>query len=166
MSGAPYQRILGGAYDRLAAPVQQLHRFEGTACWRGIASVRRGKNPLSRVLAAIFRFPPAAAATPVEVTLTRDSSGVETWQRNFNGARFHSLQEEGHGRYGGLLVERFGPLSFGMAVAVTPQGHIELVLRNWDAFGVPMPKVLLPRVIAREHDAGGRFNFEVEMGLP
>ena len=100
------------------------------------------------------------------MTLTRDEDGVETWQRNFNGAVFHSLQEEGKGRYEGVLVERFGPLSFGMAVVVTAQGELELVLRNWDAFGVPMPNVLLPWVKAREHDADDRFNFEVEMALP
>ncbi|MDX1716726.1 MAG: DUF4166 domain-containing protein [Anderseniella sp.] len=165
-SGTPYERVLGAAYERLTPPVRQLHRFERQARWRGIASVRRGTSWPARLLAAIFRFPPAAASTPVEVTLTRDESGVETWQRNFNGAVFHSLQEEGKGRYEGVLVERFGPLSFGMAVVVTAQGELELVLRNWDAFGVPMPNVLLPRVKAREHDADDRFNFEVEMALP
>jgi hypothetical protein len=165
-SGTPYERVLGPAYDRLAPPVQQLHRFEREARWRGIASVRRGDSLPARLLAAMFQFPPAAASTPVEVTLTRDEQGVETWQRNFAGSVFHSLQEEGKGRYEGLLVERFGPLAFGMAIVVTPQGQLELVLRNWDAFGVPMPKILLPQVQAREHDADGRFNFEVEMGLP
>jgi hypothetical protein len=49
---------------------------------------------------------------------------------------------------------------------VTDKGTLSLVVRRWDMFGIPMPRLLLPRVTAGEHEANGRFHFSVDIALP
>ena len=73
-------------------------------------------------------FPASASDIPVEVRFDV-AGGRETWRRTFAGKSFESLQEEGTGRSARLLVERFGPLTFAMAVVVG-DGKLELVLRR------------------------------------
>ena len=43
---------------------------------------------------------------------------------------------------------------------------LRLVVRRWNAFGIPMPRYLAPGGDAYEHAADGRFNFHVEISLP
>ena len=73
--------------------------------------------------------------------------------RDFAGCRFSSLQYAGDGKWDRLLVERFGPLSFAMALVVDEAREeaggdgtrLRLVLRHWRVFGLPMPLWLGPR---------------------
>ena len=65
----------------------------------------------------------------------------------------------------GLLVERFGPIAFAMAVVVR-DGRLHLVQLRWTFLGMPMPRWMLPTGTVCEHDADGRFNFHVEIVLP
>jgi hypothetical protein len=62
-----------------------------------------------------------------------------------------------------LLVERFGPFAFAMAVVVE-EGGIELVLRRWSLLGIGLPLTLGPWTKARERAVDGRFHFHVEIG--
>jgi hypothetical protein len=163
--GAPlYRQLLGAAYDTLAAPLRDVHDIAASRAFRGEADVTRGGGRLARLVARITGFPPAGERVPVTVTLTRSGSR-ELWQRDFAGHRFASVQVLGSGAGEGLLVERFGPLAFAMAVVVE-DGRLRLIQRRWSAFGIPMPRWLLPRGEAYEHDAGGRFNFHVDVVLP
>jgi hypothetical protein len=115
-------------------------------------------------VARIIGFPPAGERVPVTVTLTRQGQR-ELWQRDFGGARFSSVQYLGAGLDEGLLVERFGPMAFAMAVVVDG-GRLRLIQRRGTAFGIPMPRWMLPKGEAYEHDADGRFNFHVDVTLP
>jgi hypothetical protein len=160
-----YETILGDAYARLSQPLQSLHRFGLDGSFQGRARVQRGAGWLSRLAASVFRFPDAAADVLVRVRLTWDARGREVWQRTFAGRSFQSTQEAGTGRNAGLLVERFGPLAFAMAV-VEENGRLKLLLRRWSALGVPLPRWVAPRAEVFEHDAGGRFNFCVDIALP
>ena len=91
--------------------------------------------------------------------------GRETWTRDFGGRRFSSVQFAGTGRSAGLMCERFGPLTFGLAMVIDGE-RLRLVTRRWSAFGVPMPGFLKPRGAAFESvDAQGRFCFHVEIGF-
>jgi hypothetical protein len=160
----PYECVLGEAYVRLPEPIQALHRFEHDATYRGRGRVTGAGNAAARLIARIVGFPVSMDDCSVEVALSR-SDGVETWRRTFGTQHFRSTQEEGQGRFAHQIVERFGPLAFGLAM-VEDGGRLRIVLRRWSAFGCPMPLALAPRTAAFEHDADGRFNFSVDIALP
>ena len=159
-----YRRVLEHRYKHLAQPLQVLHHVTATSRFRGRSRVERGGNPLSWLVASLLRFPKAGQDVPVEVELSVKRR-VETWVRRFDGKEFRSTQEYGTGRYEGLIVEKFGPMSFGLAL-VEEDGNLYLILRRWDMFGLVMPKWLAPRIVAFEHAARDRFNFSVKMSLP
>lgn len=163
--GSLYERALGEATYRLSKPVRDLHRLDAPPRWEGRGTVIRGRGIPAAVISAIMRFPRAQAECPVTVELTRAPDGKELWRRTFGRDRFSSTHEVGRGRWSGLVVERFGPLAFAMAV-VEDGGKLRIVPRYWSAFGIPMPRFLGPRADAFEHDADGRFNFDVAMRLP
>jgi hypothetical protein len=163
-AGTLYQRVLGDAYSRLAPPIRNLHAFDKRGEFEGRAEISGASNALARLIARPFGFPRAGHDVPVRVTLT-DANGIETWTRDFGGKILRSRQQLGRGRYEGLVVERFGPTSFGMAVVVR-DGRLGLILRRWDVLGIPMPNWLMPRVEAGEHADDGRFHFLVDIALP
>jgi hypothetical protein len=109
-------------------------------------------------------FPKAVADTSVSVRFTA-SGGEETWTRMFGDDCFSSRQFAGRGRSKGLICERFGLLTFSMAL-VLERGRLSLVLRRWSAFGIPLPMWLCPRSDSYEETEDGRFLFHVEIGHP
>lgn len=159
-----YRRILGERYAELPQPLQAMHDVHGVLSAQGRARVERGRGLVVALIGWIFRFP--AAGEDVPLTVKFSTTGArELWQRDFAGQLFCSSQEAGAGRYAGLLIERFGPMSFAMAVLIRNHKlHLELV--GAAALGVPLPRFLLPRIDVFEHDADGRFNFYVDLGLP
>jgi hypothetical protein len=159
-----YRRILGSALDDLPEAIRDLHALDERMTARGRAEIDRGRRLLARLAAAVIGFPKAGRDIPVEVRFDpRD--GRETWRRTFAGRSFSSIQEEGTGRSGHLLVERFGPLRFAMALVVDGR-TLRLVLRRWTIFGIPLPLWLAPRNNAFEAEEDGRFRFHVEIGHP
>ena len=159
---ALYPCLLGDAWQRLPAPIRAMH--EGATIAEGRASVERGNGMLSRLAAWLVGFPEAQADVPVKVNFGIDTSG-ETWTRRFGTHSFSSRQFAGHGRSERLLVERFGPLSFAMAM-VTGDGRLSLVLRRWSFLGLPLPMWLCPRSTSYETVEDGRFRFHVDISHP
>ena len=141
-----------------------MHDLDADLTAEGIASVERGKGLLARLAAWLIGFPPAGEEVPVSVSF-RVHDGKEHWQRSFAGRRFASTQEQGRGRFDGLLCERFGPLAAGMAL-VLEDGRMRLVVRRWSVFGIPMPLALAPRGNSYEFVDNGRFCFHVEIRHP
>ncbi|MEO8668372.1 MAG: DUF4166 domain-containing protein, partial [Bauldia sp.] len=162
-TGLPlYRRMLGDAYETLPPAIRRLHDIDGPVRFAGRATVERGRNPLARLVGAMIGFPGAGEDVPVTVDFTA-IDGKERWRRTFAGKSFSSLQEEGAGRSARLLVESFGPAAFALAVVVEG-GKLNLVLRRWSAFGIPLPLWLAPRNNAFETEEDGRFRFHVEIG--
>jgi hypothetical protein len=159
-----FARVLGAAWDRLPAEIRRMHDVHGTQTARGRASVERGSGVLARLAAVIMGFPKANADTSVIVQFAA-SGGEETWKRTFGDESFSSDQFAGRGRSQGLLCERFGALTFAMAL-VTENDRLLLVLRRWSAFGIPLPMWLCPRSDAYEDTENGRFHFHVEISHP
>ena len=159
-----YRRVLGARYDEMPAPLRHMHDVRDRRAARGRASVERGKGVAARLIAWAFRFPRAGADVPVEVTLTARRGG-EVWERRFAGRKMVSIQEAGRGAMDGLLIERFGPFAFSMTVTVV-DGRLRLDLRDGWLIGIPLPRLIHPHITAFEHDADGRFNFHVDLGLP
>ncbi len=163
--GAPlYRRILGSAFDQLPPRVAELHSSAEERSWSGEAAVERGRGLLARLAAAIVGFPRAGASIPVTVAFAAEQGG-ERWTRDFGGRRFSSLQSAGTGRNDYLLVERFGPAAFAMALVVT-NGRLNLVPRRWTLFGLPMPQFLMPNGPGFEADHEGKFHFNVRISAP
>ena len=156
-----YRRILGAAYDALPGAIRDLHE---AAAAEGEASVERGAGLAARIVAKLVGFPEATSQTPLRVTFDR-VAGRETWTRAFAEESFQSEQFKGTGRSDALLVERFGPLEFSMALVVG-EARLALKLRRWTAFGLPMPIWLAPRFEAFESVDAGVFRFDVEIRHP
>ena len=164
-AGAPlYRRMLREAWDWLPAPLQTLHDLRGEMIADGVAVVERGKGLLARLVALVMGFPRAGEDVPLTVRFRVDH-GREHWRRTFAGRSFSSIQEEGQGRFAGLLCERFGPLNAGMALVIE-DGRMRLIVRRWSFLGIPMPLALAPRGDSYEFVQDGRFQFHVEIGHP
>jgi hypothetical protein len=159
-----YARVLGEAWDHLPDEIRCMHDTGSVSSARGRASVQRGGGMLARLIAFIIGFPKATQDTSVDVRF-KVSGDAETWIRTFGNQSFSSCQFAGRGRSTGLLCERFGPLTF--AMALVPRGErLSLVLRRWSAFGIPLPMWLCPRSDSYEATENGRFHFHVEIGHP
>ena len=159
-----YERLLGSTFATLPAPVQAMHRPDGEMVVEGRARVERGTNPLTNLVAWVFGFPKASEDVPVRVTF-REREGSEVWERDFAGHRFHSTQTTGDGPCVHLLAERFGPFVFGLALVVDGD-RLRLIPRRWTAFGLPMPRFLMPGGESYETAKDDHFHFHVEIRLP
>lgn len=159
-----YQRALGSAWHDLPEPIRRLHETGAGMVAEGRARVERGRNPLSRLVGMLFGFPRAGADVAVRVEISAHG-GVERWHRSFAGRRLASTQQMGAGRFGRLIVERFGPFRFGLALVLEDR-RLRLIPRRWTALGLPMPAALLPHGKSWEAVEEGRFRFHVEIRLP
>jgi len=159
-----YEEILGSAYANMSKPLRDLHAIGTGKIFEGRCKVTRGKNPLSHIVATIFRLPKASPDIPVKVVLTKDGE-KEIWERFFNGRRMVSTQEAGRGKQSRLVVERFGPIAIHIAILVEDGKQI-LKTTGWSIFGIPLPKIFTPGGEVFEHDKDGRFNFHVDLVAP
>lgn len=159
-----YEEILGEAYNDMSEPLQDLHRIGEGKTFEGRCKVTRGSNPLSHLVAAVFRLPKGSPDVPVKVVLTKDGN-KEIWERFFGGKRMVSTQEAGRGRQRRLVIERFGPMAIYLAIIIK-DGRQIVETTGWSFFGIPLPKILLPGGEVFEHDANGRFNFHVDLVAP
>ena len=153
-----YRRIMGDAFDRLPPAVQAMHMVIGDAGAEGVADVSSG-GPVARLIARLFGLPAAGRSVPLHLRM-QEEEGVETWTRTFGKSSFASrLSQRGQ-----LLVERFGLLRFGMALAPEPSG-LSMPLRRWWIGPVPMPLRLAPRIRGFEEARTDGFHFDVEIRL-
>ncbi len=159
-----YRRMLDEALDRLPAPLRAMHNLTSDLTAKGRAQVERGDGLLARLAARVIGFPPAGSDVPLTVSFRADQ-GREIWQRDFGGRIFVSTQEAGQKRWAGLLCERFGPFSFGLALVVDGD-KIRLIPRRWSAFGLALPLAWAPGGEAHESVEDGRFRFHVEIRHP
>ena len=155
-----FPAVLGAAFDTLPRAVRTTHLTLDTSRWVGRCSVERGAGLWERLLCALFRFPPAGADVPVEVTKVVTASG-ETWERRFGDARFRSHL----GRDGDVLTERFGPFTFAIGLAVR-DGALHYPVVAGRLGPLPLPRWALPLSVAREEAPDGRFRFDVALHAP
>lgn len=157
-----YKRVLGGAWDRLPAPLAELHNVLSEERQAdGMARVETGKHIFARLLAALYGFPRAGERVPIKVTFLRRDNG-EVWQRDFAGRKFSTFQAEGQGSAEKLLVEKFGPVTFWMALVLKGE-ELHLVTRRWSVFGIPLPLAFAPNSSVYESADGDDFCFHVEI---
>ncbi len=156
-----YARVLGEAWRDLPPQIRDMHDVRATVTAEGFAWVERGRSPLAWLINAIVGFPGINSDVPVRVKFDVSGEG-EIWTRKFGDERFGSRQFAGRGRSKHLLCERFGPLTFAMALVVSGD-RLSLILRRWSLFGLPLPMWLGPRSESYETAEQGRFNFHVRI---
>lgn len=161
-----YRQVLGTQFDALPAQVRAVHDHTHARRWQGIASITRGRSVLARIIAVLFGLPPGNPTVPVCVDFLPDADGRgETWIRDFGGHRFRSHQSPGRGRNQGMMVERFGPVAFGLQMRLDGK-RLYLVPQRWTMFGLPMPHFLLPGGDSFETTQNGEYQFDVELRAP
>jgi hypothetical protein len=157
-----YKRILGEAWDALPAPLAAMHNVVSTERKaEGMARVEAGTNLLARLLAALYGFPRTGEQVPVTVSFHQRENG-ELWQRDFAGRKFSTFQYAGRGDADKLLVERFGPVTFWMALVLKDE-KLHLVTCRWSVFGIPLPLALAPKSSVYEDADENDFCFHVEV---
>ncbi|HVF26373.1 MAG TPA: DUF4166 domain-containing protein [Anaerolineales bacterium] len=157
-----YKRILGEAWEKLPAPLAALHNVVSKEQKvEGMARVETGKHVFARLLAALYGFPRAGKHVPVKVSFHRTDSG-ELWERDFAGRKFSTFQTEGQVNADKLLMERFGPVAFWMAL-VLKQEELHSITRRWSVFGIPLPLAFAPSATVYEYADGDDFCFHVEV---
>ena len=159
-----HARILGAAWQSLPAVLRAVHSAGPKLTISGSASITRGRGVLARILAWIMRFPAAGENVPVSVTFERHGH-FDRWTRDFGSQGFSSTFTAGSGRFEHLLCERFGPLTFAMAL-VPDDDRLNLVMRGWSFLGLPLPHSLMPSGDSYEYAKDNRFCFDVEVRLP
>ena len=155
-----FVRQLGADFARLHGPVQAIHDLRGPQVWNGRAEVVRGKGLTARIIAALFRFPPATDDIAVQVTMTPEDGG-EMWERRFGDRVFRSTLRPWAGR----MTERFGPFTFTLDLHVT-DGALHFPVIAGRLGWLPLPRFALPRSVAREYVKDGRFRFDVALMAP
>ena len=151
---------LGEAFGKLPKAVQAAHLVYGARRFVGRGRVARGQGWYVRLIAAVFRFPPAVEDIPVTVLMTPEAGG-EVWERQFGTQKFRSVLR----REGRMMTERFGPFIFTLGLHGTAAG-----LRFPVKFGrlgwLPLPQWALPRSEALEFERDGKFHFDVALHAP
>ena len=155
-----FRQVLGPDLDRLPDAIKATHDAVVPRAFKGMASVTRGRGFQARVAAVLFGFPPSAEAVEVEVIKTPKGQG-EIWLRRFGAKTFRShLRARGRG-----MSERFGALTFDLGLSVEGE-KLHFPVRAGRAFGVPIPRFLLPQSIATEAVVDERFEFDVHLKAP
>ncbi|MEO1192504.1 MAG: DUF4166 domain-containing protein [Pseudomonadota bacterium] len=157
-----FQSALQERWGALPSSVRAFHAAALPASFRGTAEITRGRNPLTQVIAWVFRFPKAGQAVPVSVSVTAGKVG-ERWERRFAGARLVSHCSASPRPY--RYRERFSIMTFEQDLRVENGRLLILVRRGW-CLGVPLPGWLLPESDTQEYEAEGRFHFDVALSAP
>lgn len=161
-----YQSVLGATWNQLPVPIRNMHDVAISRRAEGLAIIERGTNPFARMIADMIGFPQAGTDVPVSVDFNV-FAGTEQWMRTFNGRSFKSWQSRGYGRTERLLIERFGPMRFAMAlVTEESEQKLRLVLRSWSFLGISMPMALCPASDSYEIVEDGKFHFHVKISHP
>ena len=161
--GNIFQTILGDQFETLPPLVQALHT-ELDTIWQGQARVKTARNPLGKLIGRIVGINVKAGDMPLTVSFKTDDTG-EQWVRKFGDQSFSSHFSRGTGRNTHLAVERFGIVKVGLAL-VKDGKRLEFIPRRCTVLGVPLPQFLIPKGESYEHEANGKFHFNVTIKLP
>lgn len=155
-----YRRALGESFDRLPPVLRTFHdepfggRAQGTLC------ITRGQGRLRYLAALLMRLPPPGQQVPVRLQVRTDGA-AEHWTRDFGTLRLVTKQW----LHNGLLIETAGPLRFGFRVAAEAQILRFAFARCW-LLGLPLPRVLSPRVEAEAHAQEDGWWIRVAISVP
>ena len=153
----PFAQTLGPDLAACAPEVQALHRSHGT--FHGQITVERPRNPLLYALGRLPNLPPQGTH---DLTLEKSPNDRgETWTRTIGPATMRSTQWA-HGTY---VAEKLGPVT-AIIKLIVKGGTLSMQVTGWRFCGIPMPRVLAPKVTTRETGEQGRYLFNIRIALP
>jgi len=157
---SPFRQWLGAAVDRLPSAIRAMHDDPLEHSASGTVTVTRGTHPIAMLMCKLLGFPESAADRPLVVEF-EPYDGEEIWRRRFETSTFQTRlkpwpRREGHMR------ECAGPLAYGFELATGPEG-LAMVFRGWWLWGIPLPRMLGPRVEARQWQEGDDYCFLVDV---
>ena len=155
-----YQRVLGERFDALHPVLRRFHSSETPIVGRGLFRVVHHPGWLRKMLLFVLRFPKKGEAVEVRLEVTPSEAG-EHWVRAFPGRPLVTRQTA----EAGLLMERGGPLCFGLAVEVVAGGLTFRTCRTW-MLGVPLPSWFAPRVDVDVVPSAEAWTVAVRLALP
>jgi hypothetical protein len=160
-----YEQILGHAYRALPEPIRRLHDVHDRETYHGEATVVVGASWLSRACVRFMRLPREAERVPLHVTIERTAKG-EKWTRRFGAHEFSSHLARPRDRKPGVIIERFGLLSFRLSLQTSEAG-LSMPIDGAYLLGFRLPYWLTPISSTYETvDDAGRFRFDVDVALP
>lgn len=148
---------VGAGFAALPEVIQRAHH--GTVRLFGAAQVERGRG-IGGLIALIVRLPRSNPKAEFSVTGWHFPDQM-IWSRMFDGRKFESVfaLEDGD------LVERIGPLSL-VLKPVAESGRIQYRLAGMNLGPIALPRTLCPSLVAWEGEREGKYEFEVDIGLP
>jgi Domain of unknown function (DUF4166)/Saccharopine dehydrogenase NADP binding domain len=168
-SSSLFETALGSRFDALAPAIKELHSPQDRALYAGICHVQGASSLLAKVIARVIGFPATGQNLPIklEIQKRRGQNGqiTERWTRTVGQNSFSSSLLAGENHWEHLLVEQFGPAKYALAVVSKNEG-LELIIRQWTLFGIPMPMWLAPKAAATESSIDDRFNFSISLSHP
>lgn len=155
-----YRRVLGERYQQLHPLLQEFHeRSNGAA--EGIFRIVRPSRFFPWLLGSLLGMPAAAKDVVTILNVQRLESGTEKWIRSFGKFRMTTWQWPCRE----LLLERSGPVTFGIHLETVDGGMHFITRRVW-LIGIPLPFPLAPKVFARVTPIPGGWRAEVRLDFP
>ncbi|MGI8981498.1 MAG: DUF4166 domain-containing protein [Pirellulaceae bacterium] len=136
-----YQRVLGERYQQLHPLLREFHgRSEVRA--EGTFRIIRPPQLFKRLLGSLLGMPAAAENVPTILTVATIKN-AEKWVRSFGKFRMATWQWS----WQHLLLERSGPVTFGIHLEIVDGGMHFVCKRVW-LLGIPLPLWIAPSVLA------------------
>jgi hypothetical protein len=158
-----FQQTMGRLFHLLPRPVKAQHGALNILLSPGRCDIERGSAWASRIVGWLFKFPPAGRDLPTQVTVIAER-GREIWHRDFGGQGIFTVLEAARKNGAPVIAERFGLVTFDLAVAEAKDG-ISLSVVGMRALGLALPRWLWPRLKAVEHAEAQRFHFDIDIDL-
>ncbi len=148
---------MGRDFFTLPPLLQRVH--DGSTRLQGFVQVKNG-NLLAKIICRIFKFPKQHSNCHLIVDCRHDLDSMG-WLRNFDGL----IMESSFYLENDDLVEKLGPLAMATK-ARSKGGTLVYEFLGTKFFGVPMPRLLSPIIVAYEEAREDKYFFQVEVKMP
>lgn len=157
-----YANLLKESYDDLPPSLQLLHNLNSGDFqeYYGNCNVVGGKNFIAKLIAKIMKLPKSQYNAPLLVKF-KTVKNTEHWMRYFDNQPFYSTQMQ----KGDLLYEKISFITLAFQVS-TDQKAIYLNLKQLYFFKLPILKLCRIKIISKEWEQNGQFNFFVKISAP
>jgi hypothetical protein len=155
-----YQRVLGDRYQQLHPLLQEVHSSPALLA-EGSFRISRPKHWFPRFLGTILGMPAAEEDVPTTLAVQTVPDGSEKWLRNFGKFQMTTWQWA----WRDLLLERSGPVTFGIYLKVADSGMSYVVRKVW-VLGIPLPLFIAPSVLAIVTPIPHGWHAKVELKFP
>lgn len=160
--------VLAEQWHKLPESVRKTHSFVDRKTLKGFAKITRGTSWVTKMIAAVFRFPASADKVSVEVTKARYAN-TEVWVRNFSDQKFKStlssVADSCRQSTEQRITEQFGLLKFLLGLHID-NSELHFPVVSGSCLGIPIPKAILPTSNTREFEKDGTMHFCVELLAP